>query len=95
MNAHGQLQVTVRGRRYDAWNAATTPGEDDLLLVNAQAVINGQPGAGGWAGEQRSAPFRISVNTLVDALRFEIHAEGAVQLEAIQLGESMEDLEPT
>lgn len=94
MNAHAQLQITVKGRRYDAWGTAATPIEDDLLLKQA-TVIDGQPGAGGWAGEQRSAPFRIDVNTLVDAVRFEIHAEGPVELETIQLGESMEDLEPS
>lgn len=95
MAAHGQVLVTVRGRRYDMWNAATMPAEDDLVLINSQPVINGQPGAGGWAGEQRSAVFRLPVNTLVDALRFEFHTEGPVEIETIQLGECMEDLEPT
>lgn len=93
MNAHAQVLVTVNGRRYDAWNAATTPDEDDIVLINAQAVIDGQPTVGGWAGEQRSAPFRVNVNTLVDAVSFDIHVEGPIEVETIQLGECMEDLE--
>lgn len=94
VNTHGHLQVTVRGRRYDMWGTNDTPAEDDIVLVTA-TVIDGVPGDGSWVGEQRSAPFRIPVNTLVDSLRFELHVEGAVELEAVQLGESMEDLEPT
>lgn len=93
--AQGQVLLTVRGRRYDVWDAATTPGEDDVVLLNAVAVINGAPTVGGWAGEQRSAPFRIPVNALVDALHFEVHVEGPVEVEFVQLGESMEDLEQT
>lgn len=93
MNAHAQVTITVNGRRYDAWNAATTPAEDEITLINDQAVIDGQPGAGGWAGEQRSLPFRIPTNVLVDAVSFEIHVEGPVEVETVQLGECMEDLE--
>lgn len=95
MSAHARARITVRGRRYDVWAGATTPAEDDIVLINAQMVINGHPGVGGWAGEQRSAPFRLPVNTLIDALHFELHVEGPVEIETVQLGECMEDLEPT
>lgn len=95
MSAHAQARITVRGRRYDRWPSETTPAEDDVVLINAQAVISGQPGVGGWAGEQRSAPFRLPANTLVDALHFDLHVEGPAEIEAVQLGECMEDLEPS
>lgn len=95
MSAHGQVLLTVHGRRYDEWPAATTPAEDDIVLIDAQAVIDGQPGTGGWAGEQRSAPFRIVPNVMVDALSFEVHAEGPVEIEFVHLGETMLDLVTT
>jgi hypothetical protein len=93
MNCAALVQVSVYGRRYDTWATSAEPGEDDLLLLQDAIVINGRPGAGGWAGEQRSAPFRIPVNTLVDAVKFVIRTDGPVEVEAIQLGECMEDLE--
>lgn len=93
MSAHGQLQVTIKGRRYDEWDDSV-PGEDTITLKQA-TVIDGQPGVGGWAGEQRSKPFRVDTNTLIDAIQVDIHGEGPVELEVIQLGECMEDLEPS
>lgn len=93
MSAHGRVAVTLYGRRYGMWGSSATPNNDEVVLINNQAVIAGQPGAGGWAGEQLNNPFRIDVNTLVDAIRFTVRVEGPVEVEAVQFAESMNEVE--
>lgn len=88
------LTLYVYGRQYSHWNSATTPTEygDEITLVNGAVLIDGQPGAGGWVGEQQSMPFRIQANTLVDAVRIELEFSGPLEIERVILAEQMSDV---
>lgn len=89
--------ISIQGYRFDEWSADTGLGGDQLQLLfdTNQILISGEPGIGGWSGEQRSKPFRLDANLLVDAIRISLIVGGAVEVEAVQLGETLRDLSST
>lgn len=89
----GEVSIVLRGYRYDG---ASGDGEDsdegNPIELCSVELINGDSNDSEWPGEQRSKPFRIDKNLLVDALDFSAHVEGTVEIEAIYVAESFDDL---
>lgn len=88
-----KLRVEISGFRYDsAATSVNTQEEGHVVQLCDVTVIDGDVDAGGYPGEQRSKPFRLAKNVLVDALRIDVWLNDSAELEAILVGETYDDL---
>lgn len=91
--SYGKLELSLGGFRYDAANTVSINEETEhgteLCFVE---LIRGDSAAGSFAGEQGARPFRIDQNVLVDALSIDVTMRGYVEVEAVLVGESYDDL---
>lgn len=89
----GRVKLSLSAYRYDSASSYATRYESfhgtELCF---ETVIDGDVNAEGWPGEQRAQPFRVPLNVLVDALDFYIDMYGEVEVEAVYVAESFEDL---
>lgn len=86
----GWVDIRLYGRRYDASNDDNDFGPERLLCE--EIVILGDSDGDTWVGDHSSRPFRLAPNLLVDAVRFQITVMGSVEVEAVYVGESFDDL---
>lgn len=85
------VDVKVYGVRYGKWDTAHDVLVDETTLVSSATLISGTPTDAAFT-EHRSKPFRVSGNGLYDALRFELTMYGPVEVEYVEIAESMDEL---
>lgn len=89
----GNLKLSLVGFRYDASNTASIDREvfhsTELCF---EVLLSGDINANDFLGDHGSRPFRVNQNVLVDALSFDFTMRGYVEVEALLVGESYDDL---
>ena len=91
INVKAYVNVVIFGVRYGVWNTAHDLLVDETTVVSSATLINGTPTDASFT-EHRSDPFRISGNGVYDAVRFELRIYGPVEVEAVHIAESMDEL---
>lgn len=88
---HGLVRIEIYGVRFGVWQTPHDVLVDETILLATADVISGVPSDHQFQ-EHRSQPFRIPSNGLYDAVRFELTLEGPVEVEGVEIAESMEEL---